>query len=395
VRDEEIRALEREALAGDAGARLRVARAVARTEQLGTVLRRIDLARVPWAAYEAHRALVDTLWIEHFRGLALAVRVPTGSSVSRIQEIAAAPSGELLAWISYGSVKGLYVASGRTGAIVHSEPPPASGLHVARDAVYYNDRRWRRLVWRAGRVEPRDLGSRLPGGFDEVSPEGDLASFVGPGEFGIWRLPGPDESSCVPVLQWAGANVALSVGWRARELVRAAQRPNQVEVVSFAGRVVGEVSLARTDRTRIVCRALGAGVLADKRHGLTLRADGDFELGLLRAKGSLACSLASDGRSLRVHTDRGPKRFAVDLAGRALRAGEPGQSVGGPSFALWHPHADIAFVADRDGRFVLVDPEQGEVAALELSVRPLAWLDDGRALLVRRDGPEVAIEVWR
>jgi hypothetical protein len=93
----------------------------------------------------------------------------------------------------------------------------------------------------------------------------------------------------------------------------------------------------------------------------------------------------------------------VDLDRKVLVKGEP-MDPGAParewsSFALWHPHADLAFVRRDKGRFFLVHPEAGVVVEMERGVIPVAWIDEGRALLVLRDarrpGPEVTIEVWR
>jgi hypothetical protein len=400
MHDEEIRRLERAALAGDAAARLRVARAVARTDHLGTALARIDLARVPWADYEAQRAYTDALWLEHFRGLAPAVRVPGEYPVV---QIVAASRASLLGWIG-GGRNGPMIADARTGARLDTGDFPVIELHASEDAVFSQYRatvlrRYLRKGDDALDVTPSVIS---PGRVHDVSPGGDLALVGGPGDatIGIHEIPSLRSLLEKP----AGSRDACSVDWASREVVFTQRMGDEehVSLVSFEDATLWSHVATWSWKHQGQFRALGRGAVACEREGLTLHFRDGRTIPLLEARNRAVASLASDGRCLRVHLESGPHRFIVDRERGVLVAGEPllGRKPRewSPS-ALWHPHANLACVRRKDGAFVLVSTEEGVVAELGRDVLPQAWIEDGRALLVLRDarrvGPEVTIEVWR
>jgi hypothetical protein len=226
VRDEELRALERQALAGDERARLHVARALARTEQLFSVLGRLDLGRVPWAEYERHRALVDALWLEHLRGLAPVLRV---ASEWEVTAIVVASRAELIGWTNLGT--GPMVACSRTGSLLAMGDARVNALKASEDAVFVQHLHGDVRHFQRVQGEPRELDPiGVHGTLLDVGPRFGLMAGTGV-QGNLWII-GPESE---PVLARPGPTRHVSIAWGSNEAVHVRGGPWVAELVSFAG----------------------------------------------------------------------------------------------------------------------------------------------------------------
>jgi hypothetical protein len=269
-------------------------------------------------------------------------------------------------------------------------------MHVARGSLFVDGTDGlRQLAWKCGRLE-EVARATLGGSLLSISPDGDFVSL----STGVHRWP-----SLEPIFRPARyPQSELVADWQRRELIHVHwQRPNvTVEVRSLDGTLRDSIR-TESEWPWSGWTPLGGGAVLDPRDGLVIYAHGGGLHRLLETRAPVAPSLAADGRSLRTLIAGIPRRWTLERETRAVLSAPDA-----PSFqpahrharaALWHPHADVAFIR-RARRFELVAPERDEpLLELEEGVIPHGWTEAGRALVVLRDarrpGPEVRIEIWR
>ncbi len=424
--DDELRQLERDALSGDETARLRVARGAARSRQMFSVLERLPLRTAPAGEYAHARGLCDAIWTEHLRELAPATRV---AGARGCVQVVADPDGAFVAWSEVGAGGGGSIgprfARADTGELV---APPLTGsverLEAHRGRLFASMSRIDarlpgqnlvEIAWTDGRPAIRADATQLIGlhGVAEFSPDGRFVRLAHMNRAGVYRWPGLE-----PVIEAGDEErswLAASVRWPEQELV--AEQPLHEDfvaaflqapgptagpeptadltfiVTSFAGREVARIATSGLASDSARWSVLGDRIALHGR-GLRLVDRSGRATTLVRAPGGVVPSLASDGRSIRAVVSRRAEHFTFDspapLDAPAHRLTASG---------LWHPHADLVWIRRYPAYELLVPGVADPVHSLGPGLHPVAWMDEGRALVVLRDarraGPEVTIEIWR
>lgn len=406
--EQELRGFERVALAepGDGGARLRLARQLARLGRRRDALAALDLGGLGVAAFSGEgfseaRALADELWEQEILALAPVASLATDEVNLRFDgtgrfAVWRQDSGALEVW---DAVATLSVAPS-TPLVARSLAFSDSSLFVELDGGRLEERALRegcRTVAARDRSDP-ELRLRA------VSPEGDRLTLA--------RSDTPETPGLMRVVAWPSLEVVVddlpataSPFWDARHIVHWQRCPDgSLEWVarSLDG---GPAHLLPDCPWSWTYCELGPAIL-----------EGGLRIHDLRTQRVLTIADKGAFSSLSVSSDRRGVRFASgDRLGRveidrergavATPPDELARRLGGPARGTlpqvrWHPHADIA--ADVQGRRGLIAPDGRVVRSFASSgggatkFQLMGWSRSGDSLYVRRNTPSGWLsEIWR
>jgi hypothetical protein len=384
VSDAELREFERACAAhpGDAGARCRLARALAAAGRRTEALARLELADLEGEAFREAKALRERLWREGLAGLERRVAFEH----PKLAVVGMDLTGTLAGWSCPG--EGVGFVDLTTGRTVYADAgcTELDWLDPARGSLFVADARG--SVLRVGLSGPESvkLGANTP---LAVAPNADRWAVFNAGELRVCRWPSFEAELTFPFGDLHDCLVCWDSGYVvARHIFEGVVRDAHQDVVrSFVG---GDDWLVLSTREAFLTE-LGRGAIGR-------RTGEGFEVLAIQARrvipiascATTAPSLSSDGRGLRFAVAAAkPVRVELDLARGEIRTDRASlHALGGApprEDHRWHPHADVMSAGHS-----LVDLEGRVVRSFELD--PVAWTEDGTGLLLRGGGHS---ELWR